>query len=296
MEMVNQNIDRLQIVEIILGNNTYGVNILKVQEILVKQSYVEVPSSNKNVKGIFNYRGDVIPIVNLHKSLGMEDSNNIKNTLVLNFNNKLYGFEVDDVVGTSTYAWDLVAEVGEELKNHRDNSYTGIINDGEKLIMLIDFEAIAGDLSGISEEEYSHDLDNLDLSSIEEITDINIAFAEDSGMMSQVIKTELLNAGFENINSFIDGKSALEYIDTTENQVDLFILDIEMPYVNGFTLTKEIRKSSKFKDTPVILFSSLINDQIKSRGEEVGANYQISKPDVKELINIVIKVLNDKNN
>lgn len=295
MEAVNQDLEKLQIVELVLNGNTYGVNILKVQEILVQQPYIEVPNSNEDVKGIFNYRGNVIPIINLHKALNMEDSEIIKNTLVLNFNNVLYAFEVDDVIGTSTYEWDVVEDVNEGLKNHSQNSYTGIINDGEKIIMIIDFETIIGRLDGLTEEASYNELENFDFSKIEKFTDINIAFAEDSGMMSLVIKAELLKAGFENINSFVDGKSALEYIENTDDQIDLFILDIEMPYVNGFTLTTKIRESEKFKDTPVILFSSLINDENKSRGEKVGADYQVSKPDLNRLISIVGKVLDDKN-
>lgn len=295
MEAVNQDLEKLQIVELVLNGNTYGVNILKVQEILVQQPYIEVPNSNEDVKGIFNYRGNVIPIINLHKALNMEDSEIIKNTLVLNFNNVLYAFEVDDVIGTSTYEWDVVEDVNEGLKNHSQNSYTGIINDGERIIMIIDFETIIGRLDGLTEEASYNELENFDFSKIEKFTDINIAFAEDSGMMSLVIKAELLKAGFENINSFVDGKSALEYIESTDDQIDLFILDIEMPYVNGFTLTTKIRESEKFKDTPVILFSSLINDENKSRGEKVGADYQVSKPDLNRLISIVGKVLDDKN-
>ncbi len=295
MEAVNQDLEKLQIVELVLNGNTYGVNILKVQEILVQQPYIEVPNSNEDVKGIFNYRGNVIPIINLHKALNMEDSEIIKNTLVLNFNNVLYAFEVDDVIGTSTYEWDVVEDVNEGLKNHSQNSYTGIINDGERIIMIIDFETIIGRLDGLTEESSYSELENFDFSKIEKFTDINIAFAEDSGMMSLVIKAELLKAGFENINSFVDGKSALEYIENTDDDIDLFILDIEMPYVNGFTLTTKIRESEKFKDTPVILFSSLINDENKSRGDKVGADYQVSKPDLNRLISIVGKVLDDKN-
>lgn len=300
MEAVNQNIDLLQIIEVEVAGNIYGVNILKVKEILEKQEYTNLPNSPKAMTGLFNHRGDVIPVINLYEALNIpKEQPEDHNILLLNFNDTMTAFEVDSVIGTSTHNWDNISSLDDILKlDDVKNNYTGIIKNDEKMIILLDFESIVAKVNGkavmanLSTTTASVSAGNKTKLQ-EDNKEIRIVYAEDSGLMSELIKKELNNAGYTNLVPFKDGKTVTEYINTTDDDVNLFILDIEMPFVNGFTITKQVKEHKKHKDTPVILFSSLINDEIRTRGDAAGADCQISKPEIGELIDVVNKLLNN---
>ncbi len=285
MEKVNQNLDRLQIVIFKVDNNQYGVNILKVKEIITEQEVMTLPNAPKAIKGVFNYRGDVITLIDLYEVLNLEKKKEAPPfILVLNFNDKLISFGVDQVVGTKTYDWNSITPIS-EVMDTSDKYYTGIINEDGNMVILLDFESIAIDLgqTGIIDTSTGNGHKRVNKPD-------KIVVAEDSNMMSQLIKAGLNDGGYKNIITFPDGKTIDEYIDK-DPDVDLFILDIEMPYVNGFTLTKKIKESEAYRNKPVILFSSLINETNKNKGDKVGADYQISKPEIPRLIEIVDELL-----
>ena len=122
--------------------------------------------------------------------------------------------------------------------------------------------------------------------------DKHIVIAEDSPFLNKLIQNTLLDAGYQNVVSFDSGKDAWDYISGHKevggdilDQVSCLISDIEMPKMDGHHLTKLIKDDEVLKRIPVYLFSSLINDQMRKKGESVGADAQFSKPQIGALIN-----------
>ena len=122
--------------------------------------------------------------------------------------------------------------------------------------------------------------------------------AEDSSLLRSLISNTLLEAGFQKIEIFENGKDALNYLSTSitnktdsEKTVDLIITDIEMPVMDGLFFTKQVKESPLLSNIPVVIFSSLITDDLRHKGENVGADAQISKPEIGELINVIDQLI-----
>lgn len=134
---------------------------------------------------------------------------------------------------------------------------------------------------------------DIDLLGIRAENDYNIILAEDSILLSNMIKDSLNRAGYVNINSFNNGKEAWEYLNQIKNDSDfdkkasLLITDIEMPEMDGHRLTKLVKEDEKMKKMPVIIFSSLINEEMRRKGKSLGADEQLSKPEIKRLVEVM---------
>lgn len=124
--------------------------------------------------------------------------------------------------------------------------------------------------------------------------DKHIVIAEDSPFLNTLIQSTLSDAGYRNIVSFDNGKDAWDYISGHRDlggdildEISCLISDIEMPQMDGHHLTKRIKDDDILRRIPVYLFSSLINDQMRAKGESVGADAQFSKPQIGALINYI---------
>lgn len=123
--------------------------------------------------------------------------------------------------------------------------------------------------------------------------------ADDSALIRRLLKDTLTKAGFKNLRIFDDGKQALDFFEELarnkgENFIEeaqLLITDIEMPQMDGLTLTRKIKENETLKKLPVVIFSSLITGELKHKGESVGANAQLSKPEVSDLVDTIDKLL-----
>ena len=161
---------------------------------------------------------------------------------------------------------------------------------------MLDFEKIVTDIApsvGISEDRLI-EVDYKDRS------DIKLVLADDSGLIRRLLKDTLTKAGFKNLRIFDDGKQALDFFvnlaeekgENFNKYAQMLITDIEMPQMDGLTLTRKIKEDAILKKLPVIIFSSLITSELKHKGESVGANAQLSKPEISQLIDTVDKLLN----
>ncbi|MCT4776576.1 response regulator, partial [Exiguobacterium mexicanum] len=112
----------------------------------------------------------------------------------------------------------------------------------------------------------------------------HVWIAEDSEMLRTLIIDTLDDAGYFNTTIFNNGKEALDAFEQSDVHCDLLITDIEMPQMDGLHLTKRLRDMDRFADLPIVIFSSLISDDLKHKGDAVGANAQITKPEIGILI------------
>ena len=157
----------------------------------------------------------------------------------------------------------------------------------------MDFEKIIADIS----PESSITFDSLNKLEKQDESNKKILVVEDSAMLSNLIIEALHKSGYRNTVKANNGKEAWEYLQKSkENDLPLseiascIISDIEMPLMDGHRLTKLIKEDNYLNSLPVILFSSLITDEIRIKGEEVGAEEQVTKPEIRELIDVICKL------
>ena len=120
-----------------------------------------------------------------------------------------------------------------------------------------------------------------------------IVIAEDSVLLQKMIGTALQKAGFMDLKIFNNGQEAWDYLSSLKNDPDLYkkvnllITDIEMPMMDGHRLTKLVKDDMRLKRIPVVIFSSLINEQMRVKGKEVGADEQLTKPEIGHLVEVL---------
>ena len=128
-------------------------------------------------------------------------------------------------------------------------------------------------------------------------SDVPILIAEDSVLLNKLIVDCLKRAGYVNLTNTENGLEAWNFItecmehDTLEEHVKCVITDIEMPKMDGHRLTKLIKENDDTKDIPVVIFSSLVNEEMKKKGEALGADAQLSKPEIGNLVREIDKLV-----
>ncbi len=170
------------------------------------------------------------------------------------------------------------------------------ILDNEKIIIMLDFESI----TIASHIGQGYEVRSETLGEIVEKTQ-PIIVAEDSKAIGEMVKCSLVEAGYRNVTLFHNGQEAKDYIfelkakwgERFKEKASLLITDIEMPMLDGYTLTKSIKEDEVLKSLKVIIFSSLITAELRHKGETVGADLQISKPSMKGLIKVVDQLVED---
>ena len=272
----------------------YAINVVKVKELLQIENIAKIPNSHPAVSGISLIRGEMISIVDLLYVLENQKNPNVKNsmTLVCEFNKIKVGFAIETVLGINRIGWNAINKPDDLTSN---SLIIGNINLNDQIIMLLDFEKIVMDINpntGIN-------MDRIKEIEVKDRSKIKVALADDSPMIRKVLLDTLTKAGFMNLKFFDDGMQALEYLsmladkkgDAFTNDIDLLITDIEMPQLDGHALTRRIKEHKVLKKLPIIIFSSLITDDLLHKGEAVGADAQMSKPEIENLVKLIDTIL-----
>jgi two-component system chemotaxis response regulator CheV len=167
-----------------------------------------------------------------------------------------------------------------------ETQITGVVKLNGEMILLLDFEKIVVDIN----PESGINVQRVIKLGKRERSSKRLVVAEDSVLLRKLLHETLNEAGYSNIEFFENGKDALDYLTNlsrTKNvtdEVKLVVTDIEMPQMDGHYFTRKIKEDPNLKALPVIIFSSLITDDLRHKGEVVGANCQISKPEIAELV------------
>ena len=291
----------LEILEFTVKNTHYAINVIKIKEILEIDYVTKVPKSNPALIGLTMVRGDVIPLIDMNYVLEKEFTpiNGKIKTLLCEFNQLKVAFCVDEVHGIHRIGWNLIKKPDMVIENS-DSLIIGNITLGERIIMLLDFEKIVTDIApstGINESR----IGNI---TKKDRMGIKLILSDDSPMIRQLLDDVLTKAGFGNMKFFNDGQQAWHYLDNLASEkgnrfiedVQILITDIEMPQMDGHTLTRKIKEHNILRTLPVIIFSSLITDDLKHNGESVKADAQMSKPEVENLVGVIDKLIEKINN
>ena len=296
--LLESGTNELEILEFTLGDNHYGINVAKIREILSYQKVTPVPNTHPSVEGIFMPRDVMITVINLKNCLGMADDGQEGLFIITNFNKLDVAFHVDQVVGIHRVSWNEIIKPDSTINGEDGSVATGVIKLEGKLVVILDFEAIVASIS----PETGLRVNDIDSIGERERSENPILIAEDSPLLSKLITDCLKKAGYEKQIVSFNGQEAWDKLQqfaqegTLEQNVHCVITDIEMPQMDGHRLTKLIKSDDRFKKIPVIIFSSLVNEEMRKKGESLGADAQLTKPEIGSLVDAIDRLLDKAGN
>ena len=295
--LLESGTNEIEIMEFTIAGNLYGINVAKVREILFSSKVKPMPHTHPAVEGIFKPREQVITVVNLPSYLGHEVPPQEKDLFILTEFNKLdIAFRVNTVLGISRISWKDIQKPDKTINGAGENIATGIAQCNGELVTILDFERVVAEIA----PETSIQISEIDSMGPRQRITAPILLAEDSILLSKMIEESLHKAGYVNLSKFSNGLEMWEYLGMLKDtgQVDekaaLIITDIEMPQMDGHRLTKLVKNDKDLKHIPLIIFSSLITDEMRIKGKQLGADEQMSKPEIGHLVAVMDHLLNTK--
>ena len=273
----------------------YGVNVVKVREIIKIPSLTQLPNTPDYIEGIFDLRGVVIPVIDLAKWMGItipEDKNIKPRIIISEFNGILIGFIVHEAKRIRRISWKDIepASFSSGSGSFEKMQITGVtkIENGEVLLIL-DFESIVQDLGLYSA--------STDFNIEQQFTGIALA-VDDSKTARTIVKVALEKMGLKVIEA-INGEDALEelkklhklYGDNLTKELKIILSDVEMPKMDGFHFAAKCKEDERFKEIPIVFNSSISDHFSEDRGKEVGADAYLTKFNGQEFIDAIAKVL-----
>ncbi len=287
--LLENGTNELEVLEFTLGGNSYGINVAKINEIIPYQPVTPVPNSHPSIEGIFMPRETMITAISLNNAMQMGDSKPGGLFIITNFNKLDVAFHVDKVIGIHRVNWNDIIKPDATINNDIDGVSTGIVKFADRLVIILDFEKIVADIS----PETGLKMQEVEAFVGRERSSIPIVIAEDSHLLNKLINDALTSSGYENVKRCEDGLQAWEFITqsrdngTLDDNCQIVITDIEMPKMDGHRLTKMIKSDDSLKHIPVVIFSSLVNEEMRLKGEALGADAQLSKPEIGNLVRVI---------
>ena len=287
--LLENGTNELEVLEFLLEGRHYGINVAKIREIIAYQDVTPVPNAHPSIEGIFMPRDTMITAIDLKNCLQRGTSEPGGLFIITNFNKLDIAFHVDSVIGIHRVSWQDIIKPGAAVSTTEEGVSTGIIKYEDRLIIVLDFEKIVTDINPET---------GLKMADIEELgerhrIDVPILIAEDSPLLNKLIVDSLHKAGYANLIHTENGQQAYDVIQeckregTLKEHVQCIITDIEMPLMDGHRLTKLVKSDEETKDIPIVIFSSLVNEEMKRKGVSLGANAQLSKPEIGNLVRVV---------
>ena len=276
------------------GRQRFGINVFKVQEVIMCPPLTQLPKAHSVVIGVANMRGRTIPVMDLSQAIGKSPIKDPRSSYVVvtEFNRKVQGFLVGGVDRIVNMNWSdiLPPPSGVSAASY----VTAVTNIDNELVEIIDVEKVLSEVLG-QVADVSEDLIKRSLA--KDQRKYHILVADDSSVARNQIKRTLTQLDIE-CTLANDGQQALdklkEWADSGQplNEiVDLIISDVEMPEMDGYTLTTEIRKDPRMKDVFIILHTSLSGVFNTKMVESVGADKFIPKFNADELASVVLEEL-----
>ena len=295
--LLESGTNEIEIMEFTIDGSLYGINVAKVREIIMSAPVKLMPHAHPAVEGIFKPRDAVITVVDLPGYLGIDREKSTKDLFIItNFNKMFIAFRVHTVVGISRISWTDIHKPDKTVSGGSEGVATGIAQCGGDLVTILDFERIVAEIA----PETTIRVEEIDRMGPRSRSEEPIWIAEDSILLSKMIEECLGKAGYANLRMFPNGRELWESLNELpkdhilEDDVALVITDIEMPQMDGHRLTKLIKDNARFKDIPLIIFSSLISEEMRIKGRQLGADEQMSKPEIGHLVDVMDHLLAEK--
>nr|WP_321256210.1 chemotaxis protein [uncultured Pseudodesulfovibrio sp.] len=278
----------------------YGVNVAKVLEIIRKPDVTEMPeTSHESVLGAFNLRSRIIPLLDLCIWLKKKRvENEPPKIIVTEFNQVTSAFMVSGVTRIHRISWEDVEAPNKYVSALSSDSITGVVKFDDRIVFILDLERIVSELNPDMRLRFD---DNVEF---DDAAGYKALIADDSPLIREMIRDMLGQAGFR-VEKTNNGRECWETLKEYKrlaaldnrpitDYVQVIVSDIEMPMMDGHHLTKKIKEDPILQDLPVILFSSLITEKLRHRGETVGADDQVSKPEITYLAQKAASLIRDR--
>ena len=287
--LLENGTNELEVLEFVLDDHSYGINVAKIREIIPYAEVTPVPNAHPSIEGIFMPRDTMITAIDLKNCLQRGKSEPGGLFIVTNFNKLDIAFHVDQVLGIHRVSWADIIKPGTTISTTEEGVSTGIIKMNDKLIIILDFEKIVADIN----PETGLKVSDIDAIGERPRNSIPSLIAEDSVLLNKLIVDSLKKAGYVNLIHTENGQEAYDVIcdckakGTLKDHVQCIVTDIEMPLMDGHRLTKLVKSDDATKDIPIVIFSSLVNEEMRRKGEALGADAQLSKPEIGKLVQII---------
>lgn len=281
-----------------MGRQRYGINVFKVKEVLQCPKLTAMPNLHPLVKGIAHIRGHTVSVIDLSLAIGGRPTTDIDKAFVIiaEFNRSIQAFLVSSVERIVNMHWEAILPPPDGAG--KANYLTAVTNIDNELVEILDVEKILAEIAPVDESMDSTIGEEIAQAETEKNIVRRILIADDSTVARKQVERAITSLGFE-VVSVKDGKDAYEKLlemaasGSIYDQISLVISDIEMPEMDGYTLTAEIRRNADLKDLYVILHSSLSGVFNQAMVERVGANSFIAKFNPDELGNAVKSALTE---
>lgn len=296
-QLVGQN--RLELLTFrLVGRQRYGINVFKVKEVLQCPTLTMMPNLHHLVKGVAHIRGQTVSVIDMSLAIGGRPTEDVEKAFVViaEFNRTIQAFLVTSVERIINMHWEAILPPPDG--SGKGNYLTAVTNIDNELVEILDVEKILMEIAPIDETMDSTIGDEIAQVQSEKEVVRRILIADDSTVARKQVERAVVSIGFE-VVSAKDGKEAYDKLvemaaeGSIYEQISLVISDIEMPEMDGYTLTAEVRRNPDLKDLYVILHSSLSGVFNKAMVERVGANAFIAKFNPDELGNAVKTALTD---
>lgn len=204
--LLENGTNELEILEFSIDGNCYGINVAKIREILPYQTVTPIPNSHTSIEGIFMPRDTMITVINLPRELGLKESTNTSNDMMIitNFNNLNIAFHVQSVMGIHRVSWADIITPDKTINTKESSIATGIVKINGKIIIILDFEKIVSDIN----PETGLKVSDIDALGERKRSDSTILIAEDSALLSTLIVDSLHKAGYVNVIKNVNGQEA----------------------------------------------------------------------------------------
>lgn len=276
----------------------FGINVFKVRELIEAPILTQTPEASEFLAGYANIRGKAVPVIDMQKYCGIVTDIAPKILAITEFNRSTQAFLVHDVDGIERLSWDDIKPPPSIISADRDNMLTAmtVLEDG-RMLLIIDVEKVLADVlgSGITELEgvnSEHGLDG------------RLVFFCDDSSVARMQVAKILNHIEVPHESAGNGQDALDALrrlaDTADEdgvalstRIQAIVTDVEMPVMDGYVLTRNIKEDRRFDGIPVMMHSSLSADENIRIGMKVGADGYMPKLRPKEFIARLVKLIGE---
>lgn len=288
--------NKMELLLFSLGTHeTFGINVFKVREVSPTPPITMTPNMPAGVEGVISLRGSIIPVISLAHFINLEDApRGVGETMIVTeFSRHTQGFLVKDVDRIIRVDWDKV-KPPENMLSGQDGMITAIteLDDG-RLVSILDVERVLVEVLG---EKPMPTLPQTDVG-----REATVFFADDSTVARKEIVSVLDKLGMKYIQSN-DGLEAWTKLtgmanravserSPLKNQIQLILVDAEMPEMDGYVLTRNIKSDNRFAGIPVVMHSSLSSDANRTMGQQVGVDAYVAKFDPAVLADTLLAFL-----
>jgi len=278
----------------------YGVNVAKVREIMPMPPVTKVPDMPEYAEALTEVRGEVIPIIDIAKWMKIHPSPNHlvrPKVIVLNMMSTIVGMIVHDVERIRRIGWDQIKQPPAMLQMKYGGKITGVTridSANETLLLILDLESMMSEIGAISMEDvFAADA----FGGLHAQLKGTVLIADDSSVARRILKDNLEKAGLTVI-AYNDGKQALEAIHQAKAKlgdrpiteyVQLVVTDVEMPELDGMTLTSILKSDEHFRALPIIINTSLSGEENREKAKKSGADGFLVKFDVAHMLQEIAK-------